>query len=136
MSTNLNKFNRELTAAATKIHGDFKKFYKQVCLEVLTRIVFRTAVDTGRARGNWQVEIGHAALGTLDVTGSEDSMADYAISKGISKLGDIPPFSIVHITNNLEYISYLEYERRSAQHPEGMLEITLTEMQLWLSGIK
>lgn len=136
MPTNVEKFNAALIKAADRIHGDFNKFYKQVCLEVLTRIVLRTPVDTGRARGNWQLEIGAAASGILDVEGSEEAMADLAISKGIAKLGDIPPFSLVHITNNLEYISYLEYDKRSAQHPEGMTEITLTEMETWLSGIK
>lgn len=134
--SNAAKFNAELEKAATKIQGDFQKFYRQVCLEVLKRIVLRTPVDTGRARGNWQLEIGRAASGVLSVGGSEDSMADLAISKGITKLSQIPPFSLVHITNNLEYIYYLEYDKRSQQFPEGMVEITLTEMTMWLSGIK
>ena len=130
------KFNLELEKAATKIRGDLNKFYRQVCLEVLKRIVLRTPVDTGRARGNWQLEIGRAASGVLSVEGSAGSMADMAISSGITKLAQIPPFSLVHITNNLEYIYYLEYEKRSQQFPEGMVEITLTEMTMWLSGIK
>jgi len=134
--TNLAKFNAELEKAAEKIHGDCEKFHKSVCLEVLSRIVLRTPVDTGRARGNWMVEIGRPAVGVLDVKGSAGEMASTSINKGITKLSDIPPFSLVHITNNLEYISYLEYDRRSKQFPEGFLEITLTEMATWLSGIK
>lgn len=136
MSTNVARFNAALDKASTKIHGDMNKFYRQVCLEVLKRIVYRTPVDSGRARGNWQVEIGRAASGVLDVEGTEEAMADFAMSAGITKLSQIPPFSLVHITNNLEYIYYLEYDRRSPQHPEGMTEITLTEMTTWLSGIK
>lgn len=134
--SNLAKFNIELEAASKKIHGDFTKFYKMVCLETLKRIVFRTPVLTGRARGNWQVEIGGAASGVIDVEGSAGEMADRVMQNGIQKLSDIPAFSIIHITNNLEYISYLEYDKRSSQHPEGFLEITLTEMALWLHGIK
>lgn len=136
MGTNLHQFNRQLDIASKKIHGDFEKFYKQVCLEVLIRIVYRTAVDTGRARGNWQIEIGRAAAGILEVVGDEDGMASFAINNGIQALSNIPPFSIVHITNNVEYIYYLEYDRRSEQFPEGMVEITLTEMADWLSRIK
>jgi len=49
-----------------------------------------------------------------------------------TKLDGIPPFSNLFITNNVEYISFLEYVRRSAQHPEGMVEVTLTEMRKWL----
>ena len=132
MSTNLQNFNRALENAATKIRGDMQKFHKQVCLEVLKRIVYRTPVDTGRARGNWQVEIGRSASGILEVEGNKNLMADLAMRNGISKLGDISPFSLVHITNNLEYIYYLEYDRRSKQSPEGMVEITLTELAEWL----
>lgn len=134
--SNVTKFNVELDRASKKIHGDLNKFYRQVCLEVLKRIVLRTPVDSGRARGNWQTEIGRAASSSLLVEGSRGTMADLAISAGMTKLAQIPPFSIVHITNNVEYLYYLEYEKRSQQFPEGMVEITLTEMQTWLSGIK
>jgi len=133
--SNLAQFNAALDKAAAKIHGDIVKFHKQVCLEVLKRIVFRTAVDTGRARGNWQVEIGRPAASSLLVEGSKTAMATFAMEKGIVKLADIPLFSVVHITNNVEYIYYLEYDRRSEQHPEGMVEITLTEMATWLGGL-
>ena len=133
--SDLRAFNVELDKAAEKIRGDFKKFHKQVCLEVLKRIVYRTAVDTGRARGNWQVEVGRPASSSLLVEGSEEVMATFAMEKGIVKLADIPLFSIVHITNNVGYIYYLEYDRRSEQHPEGMVEITLTEMTIWLGGL-
>ena len=135
MPTNLAKFNSALEKAADNIRGDFDEFYRQVSLEVLTRIVFRTPVDTGRAVGNWQVEFNRPASASLIVTGTEQAMTDLAISRGELKLSNIPSFSVVHITNNVEYISYLEYDRRSPKHPEGMLEITLTEMETWLSSI-
>ncbi len=132
MPTNLAQFNAALTASEKKIKGDFKKFHQQVIAELFKRIVLRTPVDTGRARGNWQIELGGPAQGTLDV---EDKDGGPTILKEIVKLSDIPPFSLVHISNNLEYISYLEYEKRSPQHPEGFLEISLTEMAMWISGI-
>lgn len=132
MPTNLAQFNAELTASEKKIHGDFKKFYKQVIAELFKRIVLRTPVDTGRARGNWQIEFGGPAQGVLEVVDKEGGAT---ISKEIAKLSDIPVFSLVHITNNIEYISILEYEKRSSQSPEGMVEISLTELAMWISGI-
>jgi len=136
MPTNLANFNKALDESSKRIHGDFQKFHRQVCLEVLKRIVLRTPVDTGRARGNWQTEIGKQASGTLDVEGSAGEMTDFSIGNAITKLADIPAFSIVHLTNNVSYVYYLEYDRRSSQAPEGMVEITLSELALWLSGIK
>ena len=132
MPTNLAQFNAALTASEKKIKGDFKKFHQQVIAEVYRRIVRRTPIDTGRAVGNWQIAFGGPAQGILDVV-DKDGAATMA--RELAKLKDIPPFSLVHITNNLEYISYLEYEKRSPKHPEGMVEITLTEMATWLSGL-
>lgn len=132
MPTNLAQFNAALTASEKKLHGDFKKFYKRVITELFKRIVLRTPVNTGRARGNWQIEFGGPAVGTLDVI---DKIGDPTISRETVKLSDIAPFSLTHITNNLEYISYLEYDKRSEQHPEGMVEISITEMAMWISGI-
>ena len=130
-STNVQQFNAALIRASKKIDGDIQKFIKKVCLEVFKRFVMRTPVDTGRARGNWQVEINRPASGTV-----EESVWDQVFERGNAKLAQIPPFSIVHITNNVEYVYYLEYVRRSKQHPEGMVEITLQEMRRWVSGIK
>ena len=132
MPTNLAQFNAALTASEKKIKGDFKKFHQQVIAELFRRIVLRTPVDTGRARGNWQIELGGPAQGTLEVVDKDGSGT---ILKEIAKLQDIPPFSLVHISNNLEYISYLEHDKRSPQHPEGMVEISLTELAMWISGI-
>jgi len=129
-STNVQQFNTALTAASKKIGGDIQKFIKQVCIEIFKRFIMRTPVDTGRARGNWQVEINRPASGTV-----EESMWDQVFERGAAKLAQLPPFSIVHITNNVEYVYYLEYVRPSQQHPEGMVEITLQEMKTWLSKI-
>lgn len=131
MTTNVRQFNAALTKATKKIDGDIQKFIKKVCLETFKRFIMRTAVVTGRARGNWQIEINRPAMGEVD-----ESLWSQVFERGAAKLAQIPPFSVIHITNNVEYIYYLEYVRRSKQHPEGMVEITLVEMRTWLSGIK
>ena len=135
MGTNLKNFNSALEAASQRIHRDMKGFHKKVIFETLKRIVMRTPVDTGRARGNWQVATGGPASGTLDVQGGSGEMAASAMKNAAAKLATITPYSAVHITNNMEYIYYLEYDRRSEQYPEGMVEITLTEMAAWLYGV-
>ena len=131
VSTNVKSFNAALTKATKKIDGDIQKFIKKVCLETFRRFIMRTPVDTGRARGNWQVEINRPASGII-----EEDLWDQVFEKGAAKLARIPPFSVVHITNNIEYVYYLEYVKRSKQHPSGMVEITLTEMRTWLSKVK
>ena len=135
MSTNLKQFNDTLLVASKRIHGDMESFHKKVIFEVLKRIILRTPVDTGRARGNWQLETGGPAQGTLNVTGSSGEVASKALQNAVGTLSSITPYSLVHITNNVEYVYFLEYDRRSEQYPEGMVEITLTEMATWLFGV-
>ena len=136
MPTNLKDFNAQITKAAKGfIDEDVAKFVKAVALEVFRRIILRTPVDTGRARGNWQIEIGQAAQGIIDEFTDGESDFTVVFDKAEAKLDNVKPFSVVHITNNVEYVYYLEYDKRSAQHPEGMVEITLAEMALWASKI-
>jgi len=130
-ATNLAAFNRALTEAATKVNGDMADFYNTVVLEVFRRFDRRTPVDTGLAQWNWQLTVGAPAQGILPLSAGGVSVAA-VMERESTKLDGIPPFSNLFITNNVEYISFLEYVRRSAQHPEGMVEVTLTEMRKWL----
>jgi hypothetical protein len=129
MPTNVAQFNKALEVAAKKlIDEEVLDLIKAVCLETFRRIVDRTPIDTGRARGNWQVEINKQAATTI----IDPNLWDEVFERGAKIIETMPPFSVVHITNNVEYVYYLEYVRRSQQHPEGMVEITLQEMTVWL----
>ena len=131
-STNVLQFNAALERAAKKIKDeDVLRFIKMVCLEVFKRFVMRTPVDTGRARGNWQVEINKPAEGVMD-----EDLWDQVMERAESIIDRIPPFSVIHITNNVSYVYYLEYTKRSKQAPNGFVEITLQEIKTWVSSVK
>lgn len=136
MATNLAQFNTEISRVAKKmIEENVSKFIIMVSLEVFRRIVLRTPVDTGRARGNWQIEINRPADGVIEIEGEAGEMASAAMARETGKLIGISPFSIVHITNNVPYVYFLEYDKRSSQSPQGMVEITLVEMKDWASKL-
>lgn len=136
MATNIKQFNESLNMASKRFHSeDVPKFIVMVSLEVFRRIILRTPVDTGRARGNWQIEIDRPASGVIEITGTESRMTEEAINREVGKLRNLSPETVVHITNNVDYVYYLEYDKRSKQHPEGMVEITLQEMRSWVSRI-
>jgi len=151
-------FNQELTDWANKaVPEHVLRVSKWLAMEALTRIVARTPVDTGRARGGWFVTLSttsDAPTGAVDPTGGG------AINAGASKIGAAKPFQVIWIQNNVEYIRILEEggfvptdpgpsksggsaskagrEARkgktlveggfSAQAPEGMVAITLREL--------
>jgi hypothetical protein len=94
-------------------------FYTRLGLEVLRNVVFLTPVDTGRARGNWQLTIGSPAIGQRDDFKSRD-----VVSEGAAVLGNMKGLEVVWISNNVPYIGLLE-RGSSRQAPAGMVAVTL-----------
>lgn len=79
----------------------------KISLDAFSEIVKRTPVDTGRARGNWQVGIGTAPSGTL--ARRDKSGASATNDAAIRIIGArLPRFPVVYITNNLDYVPVLE----------------------------
>ena len=122
---NLAQFNREVTQFARSIPGKVTVMQKKIVLEALLRLVEKTPVDTGRARGNWQVTIGSPAEGQFDQT---DKEGGDTIAKGLAALAGLPDMQVVWISNNIDYIEELEHGH-SGQSPEGMLAITIEELR-------
>lgn len=131
MSDSLAKFNTEIDNFAKKvIPQKVVLLQKKIAFEALKRIAEKTPVRTGRARGNWQVTIGQPAasvLNTFDIMGKE------TIAKGLAALANLPPFSVVYITNNVNYISFLE-EGTPKTLPVGMVAVTVEELREMFAG--
>ena len=115
---------KELAKAVEKNSADATR---RAALAVDATVVLATPVDTGRARSNWQVEIGEAATGVIEpyVPGKESSTAGQnaraAIEQGKSKVAQYKGGTAIHITNNLPYIGRLN-NGWSAQAPSGFVE--------------
>jgi len=125
VTDNLAQFNREIDAFARKVPDRAVLVQKNVTMEALRRLVFKTPVKSGRARGNWQVTIGDPAMGQLDVLDVDGSMT---VAAGLAALAGLPPYQIVWISNNVDYIERLEHGH-SKQAPEGMLAVTVEELR-------
>lgn len=111
--------------------------FRAIALQLFDRVIRRTPVDTGRARANWNAAIDNPDMSTTDATPDEGSGAtapaasrasNEANRKAQSKalvadLGDT-----LYLTNNLPYISALEYGY-SNQAPRGMVRVTVSELK-------
>ena len=151
MPTNLRQFNIDVNGHQTDVDSALTNFHRRLHMEALARIVRRTPVDTGRARGNWQSSIGSPASGQRTF---EDP-----VGTGMAQLGVLPPYSKSFITNNVPYILVLEdggftppepgpsKDRRkgrlgrvlvrggySVQAPQGMAGITVEELRRWVEA--
>jgi len=130
IQSNLKQFNKEVDVfVKTLVPEKVVLLQKKIVLEALKRLVMKTPVDTGRARGNWQVTIGRPATAAIDAV---DKSGGDTIKKGLAAIGDLPPYQVVWISNNVDYIEFLE-EGSSRQAPEGMMSLTLEELNILFS---
>lgn len=133
----------------------YAAFKQKLALELLRRVVLKTPVDTGRARGGWQVAVGKIPTGGDD---QPDSTGHQTILAGAMKLRSAPlasAFLTAYVANNVSYIRVLEEggfvpadpgpskdPRKgrkgrvlvkggySVQAPQGMLAVSLQELGL------
>lgn len=122
----VRQFNTEVKRVAANLTSEkVVLFHKKIALEALKRIVLKTPVDTGRARGNWQTTIGKLPAG--DKKAPNDKSGSKAMMAGMAALASLPPFSVVWISNNVPYIIFLE-AGSSKQAPQGMVAVTIQEL--------
>ena len=93
---------------------------QQVALDVDKGVVLQTPVDTGRARGGWNVGINNV---NLSDTG-EDKSGAKTIAENESTITRADHSDAIFISNNVDYIEELE-KGSSDQAPQGMVAKTL-----------
>ena len=128
---NARQFALEIDREFEASLDEWRLIIRRVALDALTRIVERTPVDTGRARGNWFVEIGG---GGVEVSAEVDKSGAVTIASGgaeIARYQEVDGFPVIQIYNNLPYIRRLE-DGYSGQAPSGMVSITVTELSAGL----
>lgn len=116
----------QVSQLAEKARTRAENVLKAAILELFARIVERTPVDTGRARGNWQIDLDAKSGASLLAT---DKSGRETIARAMAKLDKLDKNSrVVLITNNLAYIKALEYGH-SRQAPSGMIRISVAEFK-------
>lgn len=130
MPSNINQFDKELRFfAEVQVPQEFNAIVQKLSLEILRRIVIKTPVDTGRARGNWMVAINSIPQGIIEIERLSESQAQaFALSNGIPIIKSAKPFTAISIANNLPYIGVLEMGS-SKKAPQGMVRVSLAEIQ-------
>lgn len=103
-----------------------RKLVQGLTLETHRRLVLRTPVDTGRARGNWMLSVDEPDSSTRPDNFDRNGAAAAAEAAGFAKQVDFG--DNVFIVNNLPYIEPLE-NGHSKQAPNGMVAVTVAEMQ-------
>lgn len=120
-------FARRIRVRGQQIEEGVNRIVRTVGVVVDTNLVQGTPVDTGRARSNWQVQIGSPtrseiaayAPGFDGSTEGENTRA--AIEQGKAVIQTRQPGQDIFISNNLPYIGRLN-EGYSSQAPSGFVQ--------------
>ena len=125
MTSNIRAFTADLRKSQREAGELHLRFQKRIALEALGRVVQKTPVDTGRARGGWQAgeRDSEAETGRLDTLGGATEAAGLSAINAVSE-----PFGVIVIFNNVRYIVFLE-EGSSQQAPQGMVATTIRELE-------
>ena len=127
-------FAADITTWVNKANGNVDAVIRKIAFDLGARVIMRTPVRTGRARGNWIMGIGSPVIRTREIEDNKTPANEQGKGNSISKtnmLGammDYDPQSqqSIFITNSVPYIGKLEYGS-SQQAPAGMVRITVAE---------
>ena len=122
-----------------RIVGDrMDQVVRGTLLDLSRRIVLRTPVGNpslwssppppgytgGQARGNWQASIGSPETGTTSTIDKSGGATITSIAGEAHKA----PGNVFFLSNNMPYIGRLEYDSWSTQATEGMVRVSLAEL--------
>ena len=103
--------------------GDLNKAARAVALDLFSRVIVRSPVDTGRFRGNWQIDVSIVPEGWAE---QFDRGGQATIDKGRAGLAAYKLGQTISIRNNLPYAVALE-NGHSGQAPTGVVKVTVVE---------
>jgi hypothetical protein len=88
---------RDIRRITDKGKMDLGNFAKALKVELFSSVVLNTRVDTGRLRGNWQIQDGERPIGVVDRLDRSGALVSREIEGGASRSG------ITYFVNNLPY---------------------------------
>ena len=121
----VQSFGKELKAFSKRTDVELDVTVRKVALALFDGITEKNPVDTGRAKGNWNLSVGKM----------DKSTKDNATSTAKGQPGKAPNMKkgdgdkAIWITNSLPYINALEHGHSQKQAPHGMVNLTVNEVR-------
>lgn len=127
-------FELELRAFAEKAGDRSDVAVREVVLEIASRLIYRSPVDTGRFRGNWFYSLDGPDAQTVGATVADAAAIYQGASSStypttVNNMAQMPRSASGHIhylQNNLPYAWALE-RGHSGQAPNGMVGLTIQD---------
>lgn len=117
-------FATELKEITLKANAATDKTIRATTLALFREVIYRTPVDTGRLKGNWQTSVGTPANGVID---RKDPTGALAFAEAAAQIGGMG--SVTYLANNLPYAHRIEYDGWShTKAPEGMVRVSFARI--------
>ena len=105
---------------------DLDKAFRSICLGIYKDVILGTPVDTGRARGNWQIAIGVPPR--EEIARKERGGATNQMNEAKSKINRPIAGKSVFMANNVGYI--MELEEGSSPQSKGFIARALKRAEI------
>ncbi len=113
-------FALDLAKACEKAKGHTEIMVRKVMLDLFSRVIIKSPVDTGRFRANWNVGYGSPDTATTESTES-------ALGKVTKEIVSAELGGKIDLSTSLPYSVRLE-NGWSGQAPAGMVRLSLVEI--------
>ena len=131
----MSKWSVPINDIAKRMNGDVETAVRKIALEAFKSVIFKSPVDTGRFKANWNVSFGSP---NYTISGREDKtpITDWdATTKGlVYGIYDMPIGGVMYISNGLPYARRLEDGYSRTQAPQGMVRRTVAEIKAQLES--
>lgn len=120
----LGSFELDIAKFVAKANGNATLVVRKISLDLFSRVIEKTPIDTGRLSGSWVVAIDSIPADDPATLGPDSSIARVEIAVLDMKAGDN-----IAMVSNLDYARSIEFGH-SKQAPAGMVRISVAEFPL------
>jgi hypothetical protein len=120
-----NSFPLRVEEFIAKLGDRAEQVFRKITLDMFSRVILMSPVDSGRFIGNWNTTVGEPSLRTWQIKDKSGQLSLDRLNNAVEtlKLGDT-----IYLANNLPYAMRLEYGY-SAKAPAGMVRVTVVQFQ-------
>lgn len=118
-------FSADISRFISKTEKSIETGVRKISLELFSKVILKSPVDTGRFRANWYASINMPSsmvTTMVDKTGTDSIRKAGSVAQSY-KIGD----AAIYLTNNLPYAHRLE-TGYSGQAPQGMARLSVMEI--------
>lgn len=122
MIRNIYAFDQFMRNIVPEVEGQIGKMRRWIAVEIWSQVTRMSPVDTGRFRASWNISEGSPDMSTQPEGNHGPPSRSHVSDR---------PFEKTFVSNGLPYGERLEFGW-SRQAPQGMVRITIAEMETTL----